>query len=130
MIEAAVDGLGDPSGVLVVTVLTSLEPDDLVETGVAADVGAQVSRIASLAHRAGAGGVICPPNEVRAAKLAGPGLTIVTPGIRGAGSHHDQRLVAAPRDALEAGADYLVIGRAVTAHPRPIEALETLLSGS
>jgi orotidine-5'-phosphate decarboxylase len=127
MIEAAVDGLGDPSGVLVVTVLTSHDAATLGQTGVAGGVTEQVSRIAALARSSGAGGVVCPPGEVTAVKLVDADLTVVTPGIRGSGSRHDQRQVSTPRQALEAGADYLVIGRAVTRSPDPVAALAELL---
>jgi orotidine-5'-phosphate decarboxylase len=127
MIEAAVDGFGAADGVLVVTVLTSLDDLTLVATGVSDDVGGQVARITSLASRSGAGGVVCPPNEVGTAKATARELTVVAPGIRGLGSHHDQRLVTTPKAALEAGADYLVVGRAVTASPDPVAALMSLM---
>jgi orotidine-5'-phosphate decarboxylase len=134
MIEAAVEGFesagGPTDGVLVVTVLTSLDDLSLVETGVSDDVRGQVARITSLASRSGAGGVVCPPNEVGTAKTAAGELTVVTPGIRGGGSHHDQKLVTTPKAALEAGADYLVVGRAVTASPDPVAALRSLMGAS
>lgn len=118
MMEAAVSGLAEgagdaTAGILAVTVLTSLA--DLTEIGIHDAVGGQVDRMARLAAAAGVEGVVCSPLEIETCTTAAPGLVTVVPGIRLGGSeHHDQARVATPEEAIEAGADYLVIGRAIT----------------
>jgi orotidine-5'-phosphate decarboxylase len=118
MMEAAVSGLAGgagnaEAGILAVTVLTSLS--DLAEIGIHDAVGGQVDRMARLAAAAGVEGVVCSPLEIETCMTAAPGLTTVVPGIRPGGSeHHDQARVATPEEAIGAGADYLVIGRAIT----------------
>ena len=119
MIEAAVAGLHEGSdgraGVLAVTVLTSLDQSTLSRVGVTRPLGDQVGEMASLASDAGAEGVICSVHEIKDAKLAAPELIAVTPGIRRAGAEiHDQKRVATPEAAIAAGADYIVVGRAIT----------------
>jgi orotidine-5'-phosphate decarboxylase len=80
------------------------------------------------AIEAGCGGLICAVEDVREARQLGPRLTIVTPGIRPAGSPtHDQARSATPQAAFDAGADLLVIGRAVTAAPDPVVAAAELI---
>jgi orotidine-5'-phosphate decarboxylase len=80
-----------------------------------------VRRLAVLAVRAGARGLVCSPREVAAVRAeVGPDITLITPGVRPAGSEaHDQARVATPEDALRAGADLLVIGRPITDAPDP-----------
>ena len=118
MMEAAVSGLAEgagdkDSGILAVTVLTSLA--DLAEIGIHDAVAGQVDRMARLAAAAGVEGIVCSPLEIETCTTAAPGLTTVVPGIRPGGSEpHDQARVATPEEAIEAGADYLVIGRAIT----------------
>lgn len=115
MIEAAVGGLGDESGVLVVTVLTSLDGAQLRETGVDRSVNSQVVAISELAARAGAEGVVCSILEAAGAKRAAPSLRVVTPGIRSSGSvPDDQKRTGTLAEALAAGADMVVVGRAIT----------------
>ncbi len=127
-LEAAVDGLssgaaGRAAGVLGVTVLTSSGDDTLAEIGVGGTTGKQTARLARLASRSGAEGVICAVKELGVVAEVAPSLTRVTPGIRPAGTDaHDQRRVATPEEALARGADYLVIGRAITAASDPAAA--------
>lgn len=127
MIQAGVEGLERGSaglgGVLAVTVLTSLDQSGLAATGVDRTVDQQVEKLTSLAEAAGAEGVICSPLEIGTVKTTSPSLLVVTPGIRpiGVGSQ-DQRRVATPSAAMESGADYLVVGRAITAAADPAEA--------
>jgi orotidine-5'-phosphate decarboxylase len=114
-----------PSGtkVVAVTVLTSLDGDDLRSIGVAADAHAQVERLTSLARDAGLDGVVCSGNEVAAAKRLWPGGFFVVPGIRPSnGPAGDQKRVMTPRAALDAGASVLVIGRPITDAPDPDQA--------
>jgi orotidine-5'-phosphate decarboxylase len=107
-----------------VTVLTSMKGAELQEIGMAADVRAQVQRLAGLALKAGLDGVVCSPQEIEIVrKEAGPGFFIVTPGIRPSwAATNDQKRIMTPTEALEKGANYLVIGRPVTAAPSPREA--------
>lgn len=123
MIEAAVAGMGgaDETGVLAVTVLTSIGEEQLAGIGLRAGIGDQVRLLAILAAAAGAEGVVCAPGEAPVVKEASRDLMVVTPGIRLAdGDRHDQRRVMTPGAAASAGADYLVIGRAITASDDPV----------
>jgi orotidine-5'-phosphate decarboxylase len=106
-----------PSGtrVVAVTVLTSLDGEDLASIGVAADTHGQVERLTDLARLSGLDGVVCSGAEVAAAKKAWPDGFFVVPGVRPADSASgDQKRVVTPRQALDAGASILVIGRPIT----------------
>jgi len=128
MVAAAVEGAGAGTIVAAVTVLTSLDASELAALGVPADPGAQVLRLASLAVGAGARALVCSPQEVAAVRAeVGPGVLLVTPGIRPAGGDvGDQSRVATPAAAVAAGADYLVVGRPITAAPDPRAAAEAI----
>jgi orotidine-5'-phosphate decarboxylase len=112
-----------------VTVLTSLGEDDLHEVGIAMKVPDQVSRLGMLAQRSGLGGVVASPQEVSGLRsLLGPAMVLVTPGIRPAGSDmNDQNRIATPAAAIAAGADYLVVGRPITAAADPLWGLQNIL---
>ena len=116
--------------VAAVTVLTSLNDAGLREIGIEKSVASQVVAMAKLAEECGIGGVVCSPQEIQLVRSAvGPGFKIITPGIRMPGqSANDQQRLATPRDAVTAGADYIVVGRAVTAAPDPFRALTSLFS--
>jgi len=116
--------------VLGVTVLTSLNTNDLAEVGVAHDVGAQVERLASLAARAGLGGLVCSPLEItRLRQFLPTAMQLVTPGIRPADSPaDDQKRTLTPAEGLAAGANWLVIGRPICAAPDPRAAAEKILA--
>jgi orotidine-5'-phosphate decarboxylase len=112
-----------PAGtrVVAVTVLTSLDSDDLTSIGIESDTHAQVQRLTLLAREAGLDGVVCSGNEVKAAKKLWPQGFFVVPGIRPAtkaemsgNGHADQKRVMTPRQALDQGASILVIGRPIT----------------
>jgi orotidine-5'-phosphate decarboxylase len=115
--------------VLAVTVLTSLNNDSLGEVGIDTPVEKQVSRLARLAQKAGLDGVVASPREIELIrKECGQDLVIVTPGIRPAyASQDDQKRVMTPREALKAGADYLVIGRVIQQAKDPVEAVKRIV---
>ena len=120
MIRAAVEAApGTP--IAAVTVLTSLNGEDLGRIGVTGSTADWVLRLAALAVEAGASGLVCSPREVAAVRAeVGPEITLITPGVRPAGADaHDQARVSTPEEALDAGADLLVIGRAITGAPDP-----------
>ena len=122
--EAALSG-GRPKPILLgVTILTSLKGADLEEIGMNGDVADQVLRLAGLAKSAGLDGVVCSPQEIEALrKEYGRDLVIVTPGIRPLwAAAQDQKRIMTPAEAVDKGADYLVIGRPITGAPSPREA--------
>jgi orotidine-5'-phosphate decarboxylase len=101
--------------VVAVTMLTSLDGDDLASIGLEADVHCQVERLTALARDAGLDGVVCSGEEVAAAKKIWPAGFFVVPGVRPAdGLIGDQKRVVTPRQALDRGASVLVIGRPIT----------------
>ena len=127
-VEGFTAGAGDrDAGVLAVTVLTSLSDADLAQVGVTGSTGRQTSRLARLAKSSGAEGLICSVKELGVAAEVAPSLLRVTPGIRPAGvSADDQKRVATPQEAIQRGADYLVIGRAITRAADPRAAAEDI----
>ena len=116
--------------VLGVTVLTSLDSNALAEVGMDANVARQVERLASLAMRAGLRGLVCSPLEVVGLRQILPAtMQLVTPGIRtGAEKADDQKRTLTPREAMEAGASWMVIGRPITAAENPRAAAEKILA--
>ncbi|MFT7185242.1 MAG: orotidine-5'-phosphate decarboxylase [Pseudohongiellaceae bacterium] len=108
-----------------VTVLTSMQSEDLVELGLAVSPLEQVTRLAALTKACGLDGVVCSSHEVTDLKARfGKDFKLVTPGIRPTFSvKGDQRRVMTPREAVEAGSDYLVIGRPITQAEDPLKAL-------
>ena len=118
-----------PSGtrVVAVSVLTSLDGDDLSSIGVNGDPQGQVERLAGLAHDAGLDGIVCSGKELAAVRRAWKDGFFVVPGIRPAdAATGDQKRVMTPRAALDAGASILVIGRPVTAAEDPAAALRAI----
>jgi orotidine-5'-phosphate decarboxylase len=118
-----------PAGtkVVAVTVLTSLDEDDLRSIGVGADPHAQVERLAGLARDAGVDGLVCSGNEVAAAKRLWHDGFFVVPGVRPADGHAgDQKRVMTPRAALDAGASILVVGRPITQAADPDRAARAI----
>jgi orotidine-5'-phosphate decarboxylase len=111
-----------------VTVLTSLDAEDLAAVGCPGDPAQRVLRLAELGQRAGLDGVVCSPREAAAVRAErGPGFILVTPGVRpSVTAGDDQKRVMTPADALAQGATYLVIGRPITAAPDPMAALESI----
>lgn len=134
MRAAAGAAAGSPTRVVAVTLLTSLTGAAAAEawgrTAVApAD---EVSRLAALAAESGAAGVVCGATEAgRVRAERGPGFRIVTPGIRLAGgSAHDQKRIATPDGAARAGADFLVVGRAITGAEDPGRAAREIVDAA
>ena len=112
-----------------VTVLTSMEREDLAGLGLDIEPQTQVLRLAGLAQQAGLDGLVCSAQEARVLKVAHPSLQLVTPGIRPAGSaQDDQRRILTPSQALQAGSDYLVIGRPISQAANPQQALAAVLA--
>ena len=131
MLEAARQALPDGTArprLVAVTVLTSLEAAELREVGIVHAPQDQVLRLARLAQDCGLDGAVCSAREAPMLRRAlGTDFLLVTPGIRSAGeSAQDQRRVLTPAAAVNAGADYLVVGRPVTRAPDPMEALQAI----
>ncbi len=123
--------LGHPAPlVLGVTVLTSMDASDLVEIGLTAPPVAQVERLAKLAIQAGLRGLVCSPQELSALRKILPAETqLVTPGIRPHDSEKgDQKRTLTPKEAITAGASWLVIGRPITGAADPRAAAEKILA--
>jgi orotidine-5'-phosphate decarboxylase len=136
MLRAAVDAsmeVAQATGkarplVVAVTVLTSLEQKDLPAIGVDHAVSDQVKLLADLAQQTGLDGVVCSPWEIAMLREhCGTDFKLVVPGIRPEGTEKgDQKCTMTPREALDLGADYLVIGRPITAAENPKAAAEAI----
>lgn len=113
-----------------VTVLTSMDEQTLQTLGVEISLEEQVNRLAALAKNNGIDGVVCSAQEaVRLKEKLGNAFILVTPGIRLEGSSQDdQQRIMTPEKALQAGADYLVIGRPITQSDNPQQTIETILT--
>ncbi|WP_026345257.1 orotidine-5'-phosphate decarboxylase [Novispirillum itersonii] len=132
MMKAAVDASHDGAAkhlvtrplVLAVTVLTSMDQNDLSATGVSRSVSDQVLELALLARECGIDGVVCSAHEAAMLREAcGPNFRLIVPGVRPAWSAtNDQKRIMTPADALQAGADMLVVGRPITAAVDPVAA--------
>jgi orotidine-5'-phosphate decarboxylase len=129
MLEAAVAKRSRNLQLLGVSVLTSSDEATLRETGITSSVEKQVEQLARLGVNAGINGVVASPHEIKNLRtLFGDKIVIVTPGIRPAqGEYGDQKRVMTPKEALRNGADYLVIGRPITADQNPREAARRIL---
>jgi orotidine-5'-phosphate decarboxylase len=116
--------------VLAVTVLTSMADEDLHEIGIPGSAQDQVLKLAKLAQQSGVGGLVASPSELKALRQAiGREMKIVTPGVRPAGSDKgDQARVATPADAIANGADYIVVGRPITAAADSAVAAKAILA--
>ncbi|MFS8882689.1 orotidine-5'-phosphate decarboxylase [Synechococcus sp. R55.3] len=131
MLRAAVAAAqGSSCRLLAVTLLTSISPSQVrQELGIEMDPADYVLHLARLAQAQGLTGVVCSPQEVsRLRQALGSEILLVTPGIRlsqasGGDGEDDQQRICTPDEALRAGADYLVVGRPITAAPDPVAAL-------
>jgi orotidine-5'-phosphate decarboxylase len=129
MLKAAADAAeGSTSNVIAVTLLTSLDADDLAAVGIAGPVERRVVALARLVQAQGCQGVVCAASEIAAIRAAcGPDFKLVVPGIRPAGAAAgDQKRVMTPRAALDLGADVLVVGRPITGADDPAAAAKAI----
>lgn len=111
-----------------VTVLTSMEQKDLSLDGCSIDLDELVIRRALLAQSHGLDGVICSPKEAALIKkMSGGGLITVTPGVRLSDDHGDQKRVSTPKEAMENGSDYLVVGRPIHGAADPSKAFDAII---
>jgi len=115
---------------IAVTVLTSSERTDLAEIGLDIDPIEQVQRLAKLTADCGLDGVVCSAQEATVLRQQySQSFALITPGIRPVGSdNNDQKRIMTPKQAVDVGVDYMVIGRPITQAPKPIEALRSILS--
>ncbi|MEY2519352.1 MAG: orotidine-5-phosphate decarboxylase [Verrucomicrobiota bacterium] len=129
MLRAAVEAKPPALSLLGVTVLTSANQETLTEIGIGSELQMQVVRLAELGQKCGVDGLITSPQEVSVLReRLGQEMMLVTPGVRPtwAGAD-DQMRFTTPSEALKRGADYLVIGRPITAHADPPAAVKRLL---
>jgi orotidine-5'-phosphate decarboxylase len=130
MIRAAVKARSNDLLLLGVTILTSVDDKTLGEIGISDKIDNHVLRLANLGVKNGLNGIVASPREIQVLRVEfGNKIKIVVPGIRPSWSQAgDQKRVMTPRQALDAGADYLVIGRPITEHANPREAVEEILA--
>jgi orotidine-5'-phosphate decarboxylase len=131
MLEAAAEAAASrptPPKLLAVTVLTSMDQEQLSAIGIAAPPAEQVQRLAAMAASSGINGLVASPHEVAELRRRFPAATLVIPGIRPAGAATaDQKRVATPTAALTGGASFLVVGRPITQATDPIAAAEAIV---
>jgi orotidine-5'-phosphate decarboxylase len=113
---------------IAVTVLTSMTDEDLAEIGMQGPTEERVVALARLTQKSGLDGIVCSPLEIKAVRKAcGPNFKLMVPGIRPVwSSDNDQKRTTTPSNAIKLGADYLVIGRPITAAENPIEAAQKI----
>jgi orotidine-5'-phosphate decarboxylase len=131
MMEAASERLAVRNSrplLVAVTVLTSMGVEDIAEIGLSGTPAESVTRLALLAADSGMDGVVCSPLEAgQIRSQVGDDFLLVTPGVRPkSAASDDQKRVMTPRDAISNGADYLVIGRPITAAPDPLQSLRSI----
>lgn len=132
MMEDAKAAAGEHTKVVAVTLLTSLDAQDMADIGVAGDPADQVARLADLAREAGLDGIVCSGKEVKAAHKAWKDGYFVVPGLRPAGSGSsgfmggDQKRTVTPRQARDDGASVLVIGRPIAKAEDPVAAARAI----
>jgi len=127
--KAVLEPYGDKAPLLIaVTVLTSMDQSDLTELGINLTPAEQVKRLALLTKSSGLDGVVCSSHEAEELKaLLGDEFKLVTPGIRPEGSDAgDQRRIKTPKQAIDSGSDYLVIGRPITQAEDPVTVLHNI----
>ncbi len=127
--EAANEAYGYKPYVIAITVLTSMDEEELAKVGVTRPIPEQAAALAKLAVDNGLDGIVCSPKEAAEMReLLGPDALIVTPGVRPAGAElGDQSRVATPAAAIAAGASHIVVGRPITQAADPVAALEAIV---
>jgi orotidine-5'-phosphate decarboxylase len=137
MMQAASESIANSSHkplLIAVTILTSLDEDALQEIGYHRDAQQQVLHLAKMSQDSGLDGVVCSPLEAQSIRAETSSLEntnkdfiLVTPGVRPKGSNsNDQSRIMTPKQALEAGSNYLVIGRPITASENPLQSLQQI----
>jgi len=129
MMKKAKESAGSRSKVIAVTILTSMDENALKKSGINVNIEDEVIKLAALARAAGLDGVVASAKEAAAIrKKLGKDFLIVVPGIRPASAaSDDQKRVATPQEAVSAGADYIVVGRPITAAADPAKAAKAIL---
>jgi len=128
--RATAKDLGVPKPlILAVTILTSMDEDGLKEVGIQGPITEEVGRLALLSMKAGVDGVVASPKEIEVIRqCCGKKFLIVTPGIRlPSDKRDDQKRTLSPKEAISAGADYLVIGRPIKEAKDPVEAVQRII---
>jgi len=130
MLESAKKALSfysNPPLLIGVTMLTSLSNEDVEEIGIS-NISDQVMQLALLAKRNGLDGIVCSAREVRVIKeLCGKEFIAVTPGIRTKKLNDDQSRISSPKEAINNGSDFLVIGRPIIGSSNPLESLNQVI---
>ncbi len=128
--NAADEAYGHKPYVIAITVLTSMDEEELAKVGVTRPIPEQAAALAKLAVDNGLDGIVCSPKEAAEMReLLGPDALIVTPGVRPAGAElGDQSRVATPAAAIAAGASHIVVGRPITQAADPVAALEAIVA--
>jgi len=121
----AIDSSAQKPLLIAVTILTSMSAEDLMQVGISGTAEENVERLALLSEHSALDGVVCSSKEVeQLRKTVAADFKLVTPGIRPAGSSNDdQKRIMTPPDAINAGSDYLVIGRPITKSNNPLQTL-------
>ncbi len=129
MMKAARDACPPETKLLAVTMLTSLDEQAIAQVGYQPNLAERVVQMAELTKQAGLDGVVCSAHEIKLIRAAcGDDFVLMVPGIRPAGSDAgDQKRMMTPKEAVDAGATHLVIGRPITQAARPAEAAEDIL---
>ena len=129
MVRAAVESAGNNTKIIAVTVLTSLSEDDLNVQGITRSVQEHVTTLAELAISNGAHGIVCSPHEVpHIRSIFGKVPLIITPGIRlEMDAKEDQKRTGSPESAVEAGADFLVVGRPIIRASSPVQVVDEVI---
>lgn len=130
MLKKAAEEANDRLLILGVTLLTSMGPEDLPPVCITGEPSKIVESRAALAAKAGLGGIVCSPKEIKIVRAAvGPDIAIITPGIRPSGAEMgDQKRAATPTSAIADGADYLVVGRPIKSADDPGAAADAIVA--
>ena len=128
--EAAAKAGVEAPWVIAVTILTSMDQDDLDDVGLKGPIEDRVVKLAELTQKAGLDGIVCSAQEITPVRAAcGPDFKLITPGIRPAwAASDDQKRIVTPKDAVAMGSDVLVIGRPITKADDPVDAAKRIVA--